>query len=109
MARVLQGTKGRGHGLRIMEDFLFEQCGLDGRARVQSLLVEEAEVRLGEGVVLDDPADTPSWTGRSMRGTEAGCEVKVVLGIVEEDEEVAVVHSLLDVEMNLPADPVAAK
>ena len=66
----------------------FEQCGREGRAGGQSLLMEEAEVRLGEGVVLDDPADMPSWTGRSTRGTEAGCEVKVVLGIVEEDAEV---------------------
>ena len=72
MARVLQGTKGRGHGLRIVEDFLFDQCGLGGRARVQSLLVEEAGVRLGEGVVLDDPAAMPLWTGQNTRNTEAG-------------------------------------
>ena len=66
--------------------------------------MEEAGGRLGEGVVLDDPAAMPSWTGRSTRDTEAGCEVKDFSKGKEKETEEVVIRPLPGAGMSLHVD-----
>ena len=76
-------------------------------AGMHSLLVEEAaEGRFGERVVLDDPVAMPSWTGRSTRGTEAGCEVKDAPKGKKEEAEEVMIRPLPDGGMKLRVDLV---
>ena len=72
---------------------------------MDSLLVEEAEGRLGEGVVVDDPAAMLSWTGRSTRGTEVGCQFEDHLRAEEEELEEVAIRPLPGAEMSLHVDP----
>ena len=74
---------------------------------MHSLLVEDAERRFGERVVLDDPVAMPSWTGQSTRDTEAGCEVKGVLRDGEEEPEEVAIRPLPGAGTSLRVDLVA--